>query len=123
MTIASPSAATNERTAMIREAFRLEYITLAWMTVEATVATCIFWRGANYRSPTRSAAAQCGQTPSRASPAVGSPSWSWLRSWCSSSPALGGWTLWLHSRLSGSSSEKAARPGQVKSAATTANDI
>jgi divalent metal cation (Fe/Co/Zn/Cd) transporter len=38
MTIASPSAATNDRTAIIREAFRLEYITLAWMTVEAAVA-------------------------------------------------------------------------------------
>jgi divalent metal cation (Fe/Co/Zn/Cd) transporter len=38
MTIASPSAATNDRTALIREAFRLEYITLAWMTVEAGVA-------------------------------------------------------------------------------------
>jgi hypothetical protein len=31
----SPSKATNGRTALIREAFRLEYITLAWMTIEA----------------------------------------------------------------------------------------
>jgi divalent metal cation (Fe/Co/Zn/Cd) transporter len=38
MTITSPSAVTNDRTALIREAFRLEYITLAWMTVEAGVA-------------------------------------------------------------------------------------
>ena len=38
MTIASPSAATNDRTASIRYAFLLEYITLAWMTVEAAVA-------------------------------------------------------------------------------------
>jgi len=34
----SPSKATNGRTALIREAFRLEYITLAWMTIEAAVA-------------------------------------------------------------------------------------
>ena len=29
---------TNDRAAMIRQAFRLEYITLAWMTIEAAVA-------------------------------------------------------------------------------------
>jgi divalent metal cation (Fe/Co/Zn/Cd) transporter len=29
---------TNDRTQMIRQAFRLEYITLAWMTIEAAVA-------------------------------------------------------------------------------------
>jgi hypothetical protein len=29
---------TNERTAMIRQAFWLEYATLAWMTIEAAVA-------------------------------------------------------------------------------------
>ena len=38
MSIVSPSAATDERTALIRDAFRLEYITLAWMTIEAVVA-------------------------------------------------------------------------------------
>jgi divalent metal cation (Fe/Co/Zn/Cd) transporter len=38
MTVASPSAAPDDRTAMIRQAFRLEYITLAWMTIEAAVA-------------------------------------------------------------------------------------
>jgi divalent metal cation (Fe/Co/Zn/Cd) transporter len=38
MSAASPSAVTNDRTGLIREAFRLEYITLAWMTVEAAVA-------------------------------------------------------------------------------------
>src|SRR3974390_2800739 len=38
MSIASPSPATNDRTALIGEAFRLEYVTLAWMTVEAAVA-------------------------------------------------------------------------------------
>jgi len=31
-------AATSGRSAMIRQAFRLEYVTLAWMTVEAAVA-------------------------------------------------------------------------------------
>jgi divalent metal cation (Fe/Co/Zn/Cd) transporter len=38
MSVANPSEATAYRTAMIRQAFRLEYITLAWMTIEATVA-------------------------------------------------------------------------------------
>jgi hypothetical protein len=38
MSVASQSAATDDRTALIRQAFRLEYITLAWMTVEAAVA-------------------------------------------------------------------------------------
>jgi hypothetical protein len=38
MSVAGPSAVINDRTALIREAFRLEYITLAWMTVEAAVA-------------------------------------------------------------------------------------
>ena len=38
MSVASPSPVTNDRAALIREAFRLEYITLAWMTVEACVA-------------------------------------------------------------------------------------
>jgi divalent metal cation (Fe/Co/Zn/Cd) transporter len=38
MSVASPLEATDHRTALIRRAFRLEYITLAWMTVEAVVA-------------------------------------------------------------------------------------
>jgi hypothetical protein len=38
MSVVSPSRAANERTALIRQAFRLEYITLAWMTIEAVVA-------------------------------------------------------------------------------------
>jgi divalent metal cation (Fe/Co/Zn/Cd) transporter len=38
MSVAGPSAVINDRIALIREAFRLEYITLAWMTVEAAVA-------------------------------------------------------------------------------------
>jgi divalent metal cation (Fe/Co/Zn/Cd) transporter len=38
MSVVSPSLVTIDRTALIREAFRLEYITLAWMTVEAGVA-------------------------------------------------------------------------------------
>lgn len=38
MSVASPSPLTIDRTALIREAFRLEYITLAWMTLEAAVA-------------------------------------------------------------------------------------
>jgi divalent metal cation (Fe/Co/Zn/Cd) transporter len=38
MSVVSPSAATDERTALIRQAFRLEYFTLAWMTIEAGVA-------------------------------------------------------------------------------------
>jgi divalent metal cation (Fe/Co/Zn/Cd) transporter len=38
MSVASPSAVTNGRTALIRQAFRLEYITLAWMVIEAVVA-------------------------------------------------------------------------------------
>jgi divalent metal cation (Fe/Co/Zn/Cd) transporter len=38
MSIASLSPITDDRTALIRQAFRLEYITLAWMTIEAAVA-------------------------------------------------------------------------------------
>src|SRR5450756_2354718 len=38
MSNASPSETTNDRTAMIDQAFWLEYATLAWMTVEAAVA-------------------------------------------------------------------------------------
>ncbi len=38
MSVASPSSATDGRAVMIRQAFRLEYITLAWMTIEAVVA-------------------------------------------------------------------------------------
>jgi divalent metal cation (Fe/Co/Zn/Cd) transporter len=38
MSVAIPSPGTIDRAALIREAFRLEYITLAWMTVEACVA-------------------------------------------------------------------------------------
>jgi divalent metal cation (Fe/Co/Zn/Cd) transporter len=38
MSVASPSIVTDDRTALIRQAFRLEYITLAWMTIEAAVA-------------------------------------------------------------------------------------
>jgi hypothetical protein len=38
MSVAVPSPMTIDRAALIREAFRLEYITLAWMTVEACVA-------------------------------------------------------------------------------------
>jgi divalent metal cation (Fe/Co/Zn/Cd) transporter len=38
MSVASPSVVTDNRTALIRQAFRLEYITLAWMTIEAAVA-------------------------------------------------------------------------------------
>ena len=38
MSVVSPSTATADRTALIQEAFRLEYITLAWMTIEAVVA-------------------------------------------------------------------------------------
>jgi hypothetical protein len=38
MSVASPSPVTIDRTALIRDAFRLEYITLAWMTIEAAVA-------------------------------------------------------------------------------------
>jgi divalent metal cation (Fe/Co/Zn/Cd) transporter len=34
----SPSDATSDRLALIRQAFQLEYLTLAWMTIEATVA-------------------------------------------------------------------------------------
>jgi divalent metal cation (Fe/Co/Zn/Cd) transporter len=35
---ASPSNNTNDRGVLIQQAFRLEYITLAWMTIEAAVA-------------------------------------------------------------------------------------
>ena len=38
MSVGNPSEATADRTAMIRQAVRLEYITLSWMTVEAAVA-------------------------------------------------------------------------------------
>jgi divalent metal cation (Fe/Co/Zn/Cd) transporter len=38
MSVVSPSRVTDERTALIRQAFRLEYITLAWMTIEAVMA-------------------------------------------------------------------------------------
>jgi divalent metal cation (Fe/Co/Zn/Cd) transporter len=38
MSIASPSSATDNRAAMIEQAFRLEYMTLAWMMLEAGVA-------------------------------------------------------------------------------------
>jgi divalent metal cation (Fe/Co/Zn/Cd) transporter len=38
MSVASPSSAANGRAAMIEQAFRLEYMTLAWMMVEAAVA-------------------------------------------------------------------------------------
>jgi divalent metal cation (Fe/Co/Zn/Cd) transporter len=38
MSIASPSSATGNRAALIDQAFRLEYVTLAWMMLEATVA-------------------------------------------------------------------------------------
>jgi divalent metal cation (Fe/Co/Zn/Cd) transporter len=38
MSTASPSSATDNRAAMIEQAFRLEYITLAWMVIEAAVA-------------------------------------------------------------------------------------
>lgn len=38
MTIANPSSATSNRAALIEQAFRLEYITLAWMVIEAAVA-------------------------------------------------------------------------------------
>lgn len=38
MSAASPSSATDNRTAMIEQAFQLEYMTLAWMMLEAAVA-------------------------------------------------------------------------------------
>ena len=38
MSIASPSSATGNRAALVEQAFRLEYMTLAWMTLEAAVA-------------------------------------------------------------------------------------
>ena len=38
MSVASPSEVTTDRSEMIRQAFRLEYITLAWMIIEAVVA-------------------------------------------------------------------------------------
>jgi divalent metal cation (Fe/Co/Zn/Cd) transporter len=38
VSVASPTSAPNSRAAMIEQAFRLEYITLAWMTIEAVVA-------------------------------------------------------------------------------------
>lgn len=38
MSVPSPSETISGRTAMIHQAFWLEYLTLAWMTVEAAVA-------------------------------------------------------------------------------------
>jgi hypothetical protein len=38
VSVANPSEMTNDRTALIQRAFRLEYVTLAWMTIEAAVA-------------------------------------------------------------------------------------
>jgi divalent metal cation (Fe/Co/Zn/Cd) transporter len=38
MSVASQSPAADDRAAMINQAFRLEYMTLAWMTVETAVA-------------------------------------------------------------------------------------
>jgi divalent metal cation (Fe/Co/Zn/Cd) transporter len=38
ISVASPSRGTNDRVALIQQAFRLEYITLAWMTIEAAGA-------------------------------------------------------------------------------------
>jgi divalent metal cation (Fe/Co/Zn/Cd) transporter len=38
MKLASPSETTSDRTGMIHQAFWLEYLTLAWMTVEVAVA-------------------------------------------------------------------------------------
>jgi divalent metal cation (Fe/Co/Zn/Cd) transporter len=38
MSIASPSSTTDNRSAIIEQAFRLEYMTLAWMMLEAAVA-------------------------------------------------------------------------------------
>src|SRR5437868_3671073 len=38
MNVASLSAETGDRTTLIRQAFRLEYITLAWMMIESAVA-------------------------------------------------------------------------------------
>lgn len=38
MGVVSRSTATDQRNALIRQAFRLEYITLAWMTIEAVAA-------------------------------------------------------------------------------------
>jgi hypothetical protein len=217
MSVASPSAVTADRTALIRQAFRLEYITLAWMTVEAVVAigsgvavgsltllafgidslielasaAVLVWRlnvelrhGQAFAETAERTASRIGgallfalaayvvasagwklwmrqgaefslpgfiitvlaipvmyflsrrklqvaealgsramqRMPSRASPAAGSPSSSWLHSWPNSSRAPGGWTRWLHSGLSGSSSAKAARLGKGKIVATTAND-
>jgi divalent metal cation (Fe/Co/Zn/Cd) transporter len=37
-TVTGPAATTGNRLALIREAFRLEYITLGWMVIEAAVA-------------------------------------------------------------------------------------
>jgi divalent metal cation (Fe/Co/Zn/Cd) transporter len=38
MSLANPSIPTNDRHALIQHAFRLEYLTLAWMMIEAVVA-------------------------------------------------------------------------------------
>jgi divalent metal cation (Fe/Co/Zn/Cd) transporter len=38
MSIAGPSSATDNRAALIEQAFHLEYVTIAWMTLEAAVA-------------------------------------------------------------------------------------
>ena len=38
MSVANPPELANDRHAMIQQAFRLEYLTLTWMTIEAVVA-------------------------------------------------------------------------------------
>jgi hypothetical protein len=38
MSTATTAEMTDNRAALVRQAFRLEYITLAWMTIEAAVA-------------------------------------------------------------------------------------
>ncbi len=38
MSIAGPSSAVDNRAALIEQAFRLEYVTIAWMVIEAAVA-------------------------------------------------------------------------------------
>ena len=38
MTVVNPSRVATDRVALIRQAFQLEYMTLAWMTIEALVA-------------------------------------------------------------------------------------
>jgi hypothetical protein len=60
MSIASPSSATSNRAAMIEQAFRLEYMTLAWMLLEAAVAIgsgigagSLYAHGFRHRQPDR----------------------------------------------------------------------